>query len=67
MCSECPVTVIFGDSVHVRRIARLDRIALCSFLWCDAPTIMNAVRRNDISDWMKDNKIMVYTLSRLCS
>ena len=33
MGSECPVTVIFGDSVHVRRIARLDRIALCSFLW----------------------------------
>ena len=45
MRSERAVTVGFGDGIHICGVARLDRIALGSLLWCDAPAIVDAIEK----------------------
>lgn len=43
MRGELAVCVILGDSIHVRRRAFLDSVALQTFLGSDTPTIMHTV------------------------
>ena len=46
MGCKCPVAVILCNRVHVRRVARLDRVALHALLWSNAPAIVHAVSFN---------------------
>ena len=45
MSCKCSVTMILRDSIHIGGFPGLDSIALGTFLWCDAPTIVNALKR----------------------
>jgi len=67
MSCESAITVIFGDGVHVGSITRLDCITLCSFLWCNAPAIVDAIQRSVMSDDISTiNKTIEFTLGKLC-
>jgi hypothetical protein len=53
MRNERTVTVGFGDSIHICGVARFDRIALVSLLWCDAPAIVDAIEKEKKIEKMK--------------
>jgi len=57
MGCESAITVIFGDSVHIGGITRLNRISFCSFLWCNAPAIVDAIKSDVISDNISSTQI----------